>query len=96
MILNGVPGEAYNIGTSVPEISISEFAGKVISVAQELFGYDRSIMYRKSDDSAYLADNPSRRCPDISKARTEIGYDPEISLDEGLTRSLLWYRDNRT
>jgi dTDP-glucose 4,6-dehydratase/UDP-glucuronate decarboxylase len=94
-LINGRSGEAYNIGTSVPEISIAEFAEKIVSVAHKLFGNHHSIIYRKSDDSEYLADNPSRRCPDISKARTEIGYDPKISLEEGLTRSLLWYRDNR-
>ena len=39
----------------------------------------------------YLVDNPSRRCPDVGKARRELGYTPEVSLDEGLRRSLLWY-----
>jgi len=27
----------------------------------------------------------------IAKARTELGYDPVVSLDEGLARSLVWY-----
>ena len=36
-----------------------------------------------------------RRCPDIAKARAELNYNPGISLEEGLFRSLLWYRDHQ-
>ena len=42
-----------------------------------------------------MVDNPSRRCPIITKARTELGYDPQITIDEGLRRSLVWYSGNR-
>jgi nucleoside-diphosphate-sugar epimerase len=31
----------------------------------------------------------------IAKARAHLGFDPRISLDDALRRSLLWYRDNR-
>jgi nucleoside-diphosphate-sugar epimerase len=47
-----------------------------------------------SSDKDYLVDNPNRRCPVITKARTEIGYNPSITIDEGLKRSLIWYGDN--
>ena len=40
-------------------------------------------------------DNPDRRCPVIAKAENELEYCPNISLDEGLKRSLIWYADNR-
>ena len=43
----------------------------------------------------YLKDNPNRRCPVIKKARTELGYNPCINLDEGLQRMLIWYSENR-
>ena len=46
-------------------------------------------------DKEYLVDNPNRRCPIITKARTELGYDPQVMLNEGLRRSLVWYGDNR-
>ena len=45
--------------------------------------------------AGYLVDNPERRCPVIAKAREHLGYDPTISLDDGIERTLLWYRDNR-
>ena len=40
-------------------------------------------------------DNPNRRCPIITKARTELGYDPQVTIDDGLRRSLVWYSGNR-
>jgi nucleoside-diphosphate-sugar epimerase len=45
-------------------------------------------------DKAYLV-TPQPRCPVIEKARREIGYSPSIGIDEGLRRSLIWYKDNR-
>ena len=55
--------------------------------------YDNSN--RQSAEGDYLVDNPSRRCPVITKARTELGYEPLIDIDEGLRRSLVWYSYNR-
>jgi nucleoside-diphosphate-sugar epimerase len=31
----------------------------------------------------------------LTKARTELDYDPVVGLDEGLRRSLIWYTENR-
>lgn len=33
----------------------------------------------------------SRRCPDITKARQDIGYYPKVSLEEGIRRTVDWY-----
>jgi nucleoside-diphosphate-sugar epimerase len=33
--------------------------------------------------------------PLISKAKTDLEYDPSMSLEEGLRRSLIWYNGNR-
>jgi nucleoside-diphosphate-sugar epimerase len=34
----------------------------------------------------------SRRCPDITKAGKELGYQPKVSLDDGLRETIAWYR----
>lgn len=94
VLVNGRKSEAYNIGVETPEISMSEIAGKVASLGRELFGYTGKVVHQPSADTNYLVDNPARRCPVITKARTELGYQPGISLDEGLRRSLLWYGGN--
>jgi dTDP-glucose 4,6-dehydratase len=37
-------------------------------------------------------DDPTRRCPDITKARNLLGWEPKISLKEGLQKSLEFFR----
>lgn len=91
----GQAGEAYNIGIEKPEISMANLADRVVALGQQLFGYRGKVVRKESDDKAYLVDNPNRRCPIITKARTQLGYDPRISVDEGLKRTLLWYQDNK-
>jgi dTDP-glucose 4,6-dehydratase len=39
-------------------------------------------------------DDPTRRCPDITKARTLLGWQPRISLHDGLAKSLDFFRKN--
>ncbi|MFN0171036.1 MAG: NAD-dependent epimerase/dehydratase family protein [Bryobacteraceae bacterium] len=95
VLVAGRPGEAYNIGVEAPEISMSELAIRIIELSRELFGYSGRLIFKQSDDKDYLVDNPSRRCPVITKARTELGYNPKITIDEGLRRSLIWYAGNR-
>lgn len=94
VLVNGRNGEPYNIGTEAPEISIKTLAEMVINVAADLFDYKGSMIFDKSSDQEYLTDNPNRRCPFIGKARSELGYNPKISVEEGLKRSLVWYREN--
>jgi dTDP-glucose 4,6-dehydratase/UDP-glucuronate decarboxylase len=95
ILVRGRPGEAYNVGVEVPEISVLELADRAVALARELFGYQGKLVRKLSADKDYLVDNPSRRCPIITKARTELGYDPRVTIDEGLRRSLLWYSGNR-
>lgn len=92
-LVNGRPGEAYNIGVEKPEISMAELAEKVTALGRELFGYRGKVV--KKVDADYLVDNPERRCPIIEKARKELGYAPSVLVDEGLRRSLIWYSGNR-
>lgn len=92
-LVRGRPGEPYNIGTESPEVSMADLAERVAMIGSELFGYRGQVIHRTSAESDYLVDNPNRRCPDIRKASEELNYEPAVSLEEGLRRSLLWYRD---
>lgn len=94
ILVKGRHGEAYNIGVESPEISMESLAKKVVSLSRDLFGYSGKVIHKVSSDKDYLVDNPNRRCPVIRKAREDLGYNPTITIDEGLKRSLIWYRDN--
>jgi dTDP-glucose 4,6-dehydratase len=37
--------------------------------------------------------DPEIRRPDISRARAELGWEPQVSLEEGLARTVAWFRD---
>jgi dTDP-glucose 4,6-dehydratase len=41
-------------------------------------------------------DDPARRCPDISKARALLGWEPHVQLKEGLERSLDYFKSKAT
>jgi UDP-glucuronate decarboxylase len=94
VLLRGRDGEAYNIGAEKPEISIAELAEQLADIGRDIFKYRGQIVRQVSCEPDYLTDNPNRRCPMIAKARTELGFNPKITLREGLRRTLIWYRDN--
>lgn len=94
VLLRGHSGEAYNIGTEAPEISMSDLAQMIATNAAALLGYTGRVITQQSRDLDYLIDNPSRRCPVIEKARTQLDFHPSVGLDEGIKRTLIWYADN--
>lgn len=94
VLINGKNGESYNIGVETPEISIHELAEKMKNLAAKHLNYSGKIIMESSEDKNYLADNPNRRCPLITKAKNDLGFAPKISLDEGLIKTLTWYQEN--
>ncbi|MEE2698220.1 MAG: NAD-dependent epimerase/dehydratase family protein [Pseudomonadota bacterium] len=85
VITSGVPGEGYNIGNPNPEISMIDLVGRMESVCERGLEYN-VIEYPDS----YPSDEPLRRCPDITKARRQIGYEPKVNFDDGLKRFIDW------
>lgn len=79
-ITEGENKEIYNIGTE-DEISIADLA---ITIAK-LLGL--RIRIKKGE---LLPGGAKRRCPDISKIRN-LGYSPNVSLVEGLKKTIAWY-----
>ena len=64
-----------------------ELAGMLLGTA----GSHRQVIHKPSDEADYLTDNPNRRCPNLEKARTLLGYKPCVDLKFGLKRLLEWY-----
>jgi dTDP-glucose 4,6-dehydratase/UDP-glucuronate decarboxylase len=94
VLVRGRPAEAYNIGNESPEISMLELAELLAGIGREQLGYQGKVVRRPSKEKEYLTDNPQRRCPIIAKARSELGFEPEVSVEDGMRRTLVWYRDN--
>jgi UDP-glucuronate decarboxylase len=94
ILIKGGIARPYNIGASAPEVSVRQLADEMVGVAAAHFGYRGSVVRATSGDRNYLVDNPVRRCPLLTRAQHELGYEATISLREGLYRSLLWYRDH--
>lgn len=88
VLVNGTPGEPYNIGNPSPEISIVDLAKVIGRVLNKDVNFDITD-YPES----YPADEPNRRCPDIEKAQRHVGYQPTISLEEGLSRFFDWAKE---
>ena len=70
-----------NIGNPV-EYTVREIAEMVI----ELSGSRSEIVYRPLP-----RDDPRRRCPDISRAREKLGWEPQTPAAEGLQKTLAWF-----
>ena len=84
-LLSSYNSQPLNIGADAPEITMGEIARLVLKVA----GSERNVVFEASHELDYLTDNPQRRCPDISQARTVLGFNPQVGLEHGLLRMLM-------
>lgn len=75
-------GEVINIGNP-HEITILRLARLIKSIT----GSGSRIVFRRLPP-----DDPKRRVPDIRKARRLLGWKPIVGLEEGLKRTVEWYR----
>ncbi len=65
------------------EFTIKELAEKVI----EMTDSDSRIIYKELP-----ADDPTQRKPDISLAKKELGWEPKVMLDEGLEKTIEYFK----
>lgn len=71
-----------NIGNPV-EITIKQFADEII----KLTGTDQKVVYHPLP-----TDDPKQRQPDITKAKTILGWEPKVSREEGLKITLDYFK----
>ncbi|WP_145264505.1 GDP-L-fucose synthase family protein [Planctomycetes bacterium Pan216] len=77
--------EPVNIGTG-HEIAIKDLAEMIAAKV----GFDGEIAF-ESDKP----DGQPRRCLDVTRAKERLGFEAEISLSEGLDRTINWYIDEQ-
>ena len=76
--------DPVNIGNPA-EISILEFA----HVINEITGNPAGIVFKKDKR---LGDDPQRRQPDITRARTILGWNPKTNLRDGLASTIAYFK----
>jgi len=77
-------GNAFNIGNPRGTITIRSLAEKIILLANS----ESEIQHIPKP---YV--DVELRIPDITKAQTLLGYSPKVDLDEGIKRTITWYRE---
>jgi dTDP-glucose 4,6-dehydratase len=87
ILLEGRPGETYNIGSNV-EASIEELADAVLSLTGKPESLKTIVPDRPGHDRRYLLDS--------SKIQQELGWQPERPFGEGLRETVDWYSEHRT
>ena len=83
----GRAGEIYNIGggTELTNVAITR-------LLLELCGADESMIEPVADRLGH----DRRYSVDWTKIRDELGYQPEVNFEEGLARTVKWYRENES
>jgi dTDP-glucose 4,6-dehydratase len=84
VLRRGAPGEAYNIGAGHERtnIELTRLILKLLGRGEDLIKY---VKDRPGHDRRYSVDN--------SKARA-LGWEPKVDPEEGLRRTVAWYREN--
>jgi nucleoside-diphosphate-sugar epimerase len=77
-------GQVFNIGNPRGTVTIRSLAEKIV----QLSGSSSVIRHVPKD---YV--DVELRIPSIEKAQQVLGYQPRVDLDEGLRRTIAWYRD---
>ena len=81
--LTGFPGP-INIGNP-HEVTIREIAEKIVKLSQS----KSTIVYEELPE-----DDPRKRCPDITKAKQLLDWTPKVDLDEGLKKTIQYFRNH--
>jgi dTDP-glucose 4,6-dehydratase len=77
--------EPVNLGNP-EEIRVIDLARLIL----EITGSRSALVHRPRPE-----DDPTRRCPDISRACSLLGWEPRVALRDGLTQTLDWFRAHR-
>jgi len=86
ILREGRTGEDYNIGTGV-EKSVEDITDAILKTLGKPESLKTYVPDRPGHDRRYLLDT--------AKIRRELGWQPQIPFEEGLRRTIEWYRDNR-
>jgi len=85
-LMHAPVNDPVNIGNP-QELTIEQIARRII----EMTGSKSRIVYKPLPE-----DDPKVRQPDITRARTLLGWEPKVSLEEGLSKTIDYFRQKVT
>ena len=94
LVMHGRPGETYNIGGRAERANLA-VVEHICDVLDRL--QPRSGGPSRRDLIAFVADRPGhdqRYAIDAGKIERELGWQPQVSFEEGIERTVAWYLDN--
>lgn len=83
-------GESFNIGSTI-ETSISDVAKKILKLANK---NKMGLKYIDTEDLYYSYEDLDRRVPDATKAKRILNWEATTSLEQGLSKTYHWYKNN--
>lgn len=87
VLILGKKGEIYNIGNDKPEVGMFELAQIIAEILK-----NGVKPRRKNYPQNYPAGEPQRRCPDLTKIKTQLNYSPKVDLKLGLKQTISWFK----
>ncbi len=78
-------GQVFNIGRDQPVVKIVDLAHAIIEAA----GSSAAVEF-----VPHMEADVRLRSPNVDRMREVLRFDPSIELDEGLARTVTWYRDH--
>lgn len=81
-LMNSGINEPVNLGNP-DEKTILELANTIKQITKS----ESKIVFKELP-----VDDPKVRCPDINKAKKELGWEPKVSLEAGLNEAIEWFR----
>ena len=82
----GAVGEVFNVGNARSVVTIYDLAMRV----RRLMGSDCEVVFRPLHYT-----DVEMRIPNVDKARNLLGWEAKVDLDDGLARTIAWYRERR-
>lgn len=77
-----------NIGNPHTEITVLELAERIVELA-----HSRSQIVFVQPEDDRIIDDPRKRRPDITRARTILGWEPKVPVNDGLAETIAYFRE---
>ncbi len=86
ILRNGISGETYNISASneINNLEVVNSILKIIGSSEKLIKF---VSSRPGEDTRYSLDS--------TKIRKELGWEPKVTFEEGIRKTVEWYKSNK-